>query len=219
MFTRANANVSNFAGYAQNTMSFFDGQVSLDLGLRWDYFGYGLDGVEIGDVTTILDGFEGASRFQPKVSVSWAPFEDTPFAFYGNYGRGISRDARGVIRAPNSPRISTTDFYQTGASYNGQRFSGLFTGFLIDRSNEQVYIPDDGTIEFAGPTRSYGFEIRSAATVTCGSTEGMIAGMLATVDAGEEVIVFEPFYENYAPDAILSDAKLISSRSCSTHFY
>lgn len=44
-------------------------------------------------------------------------------------------------------------------------------------------------------------------TVTCGSTEGMIAGMLATVDKGEEVIVFEPFYENYAPDAILSDAK------------
>jgi aminotransferase len=43
-------------------------------------------------------------------------------------------------------------------------------------------------------------------TVTCGSTEGMIAGMLATVDAGEEVVVFEPFYENYAPDAILSDA-------------
>ncbi len=44
-------------------------------------------------------------------------------------------------------------------------------------------------------------------TVTCGSTEGMIAGMMACVDAGEEVIVFEPFYENYAPDAILSDAR------------
>ncbi|HSK70165.1 MAG TPA: aminotransferase class I/II-fold pyridoxal phosphate-dependent enzyme [Pyrinomonadaceae bacterium] len=44
-------------------------------------------------------------------------------------------------------------------------------------------------------------------TVTCGSTEGMIAAMLATVDEGEEVIVFEPFYENYAPDAILSDAR------------
>src|ERR671912_1561427 len=43
-------------------------------------------------------------------------------------------------------------------------------------------------------------------TVTCGSTEGMIAAMMACVDAGEEVIVFEPFYENYAPDAILSDA-------------
>ena len=44
-------------------------------------------------------------------------------------------------------------------------------------------------------------------TVTCGSTEGMIAAMLATVDEGEEVVVFEPFYENYAPDAILSDAR------------
>ena len=43
-------------------------------------------------------------------------------------------------------------------------------------------------------------------TVTCGSTEGMIAAMMATVDVGEEVIVFEPFYENYAPDVILSDA-------------
>jgi aspartate/methionine/tyrosine aminotransferase len=43
-------------------------------------------------------------------------------------------------------------------------------------------------------------------TVTCGSTEGMISAMMATVDAGEEVVVFEPFYENYAPDAVLSDA-------------
>ncbi len=44
-------------------------------------------------------------------------------------------------------------------------------------------------------------------TVTCGSTEGMIAAMMATVDRDEEVVVFEPFYENYAPDAILSDAR------------
>ena len=43
-------------------------------------------------------------------------------------------------------------------------------------------------------------------TVTCGATEGMIAAMLALVDPGGEVIVFEPFYENYGPDAILSGA-------------
>src|SRR5215813_4428456 len=43
-------------------------------------------------------------------------------------------------------------------------------------------------------------------TVTCGSTEGMISAMMATVDPGDEVIVFDPYYENYAPDAILSDA-------------
>jgi aminotransferase len=43
-------------------------------------------------------------------------------------------------------------------------------------------------------------------TVTCGSTEAMIAALLAALDPGDEVIVFEPFYENYGPDAILSGA-------------
>jgi aspartate/methionine/tyrosine aminotransferase len=43
-------------------------------------------------------------------------------------------------------------------------------------------------------------------TVVCGATEGMVVAMLALVDPGEEVIVFEPFYENYGPDAILSGA-------------
>ncbi len=42
--------------------------------------------------------------------------------------------------------------------------------------------------------------------VTCGSTEAMIATMLAVINPGDEVIVFEPYYENYGPDAILSDA-------------
>jgi aminotransferase len=42
--------------------------------------------------------------------------------------------------------------------------------------------------------------------VTCGSTEAMIATCLALVDPGEEVVVFEPYYENYGPDAILSGA-------------
>ncbi len=44
--------------------------------------------------------------------------------------------------------------------------------------------------------------------VTCGSTEAMIATMMAVVDPGEEVIVFEPYYENYGPDAILSGATM-----------
>ncbi|MEA2621329.1 MAG: L-glutamine---4-(methylsulfanyl)-2-oxobutanoate aminotransferase [Chloroflexota bacterium] len=43
-------------------------------------------------------------------------------------------------------------------------------------------------------------------TVTCGATEGMIASMLAILDPGDEIVVFEPFYENYGPDAILSGA-------------
>jgi aspartate/methionine/tyrosine aminotransferase len=43
-------------------------------------------------------------------------------------------------------------------------------------------------------------------TVTCGSTEAMIAGMLGVLDPGDEVVVFEPFYENYGPDTILCGA-------------
>jgi aspartate/methionine/tyrosine aminotransferase len=43
-------------------------------------------------------------------------------------------------------------------------------------------------------------------TVCCGSTEAMISALLATVNPGEEVIVFEPWYENYGPDCILSGA-------------
>ncbi len=44
-------------------------------------------------------------------------------------------------------------------------------------------------------------------TVTCGATEAMAAVFLALVDQDDEVIVFEPFYENYGPDAILAGAK------------
>ena len=43
-------------------------------------------------------------------------------------------------------------------------------------------------------------------TVTCGSTEAMIAALLAVIDPGDEVVIFEPFYENYGPDTILSGA-------------
>ena len=43
-------------------------------------------------------------------------------------------------------------------------------------------------------------------TVCCGATEGMIASLLATINPGDEVIVFEPFYENYGADVILCGA-------------
>ena len=45
-------------------------------------------------------------------------------------------------------------------------------------------------------------------TVTCGSTEAMVATLMAIVEPGDEVIVFDPFYENYGPDAILCGASL-----------
>lgn len=54
----------------------------------------------------------------------------------------------------------------------------------------------------------YGIKVdtETQLTVCCGATEGMIASLMATVNPGEEVIVFEPYYENYGPDAILCGA-------------
>jgi aminotransferase len=49
-------------------------------------------------------------------------------------------------------------------------------------------------------------------TVTCGATEAMAAVLLALVDPGDEVIVLEPFYENYGPDAVLCAAKPVFVR-------
>src|SRR5438046_2286199 len=43
-------------------------------------------------------------------------------------------------------------------------------------------------------------------TVCCGSTEGMLDVLMAVINPGDEVVVFEPFYENYGPDAIISGA-------------
>lgn len=57
-------------------------------------------------------------------------------------------------------------------------------------------------------TRRYGVPIvpDQQVTVTCGSTEAMMATMMGIIDPGDEVVIFEPFYENYGPDAILSGA-------------
>jgi aspartate/methionine/tyrosine aminotransferase len=57
-------------------------------------------------------------------------------------------------------------------------------------------------------TRRYGVQVVAdeQVTVCCGSTEAMMSTMMAIIDPGDEVVVFEPFYENYGPDAILSGA-------------
>jgi len=55
----------------------------------------------------------------------------------------------------------------------------------------------------------YGMQVdpETMLTVTCGATEAMISTLLAIVDPGDEVIVLEPFYENYGPDTDIAGAK------------
>jgi aspartate/methionine/tyrosine aminotransferase len=57
--------------------------------------------------------------------------------------------------------------------------------------------------------RDYDLDVDDAReiTVTCGATEAMASALLAVIDPGDEVLIFEPFYENYGPDAVLCGAK------------
>lgn len=161
--TKAHANVTNSAGYAQQSLELWNGKLNLSGGLRYDYFHFEVDD----KIAPEFSGAQGAGRVQPKASLAFRPSQRFPAAIYFNYGRGISsQDARGVVQRPEAPKISTTDFYQAGTSYNFKRFSLSSDLFLIDRSNEQVYIPDDGSIEFKGPSRATGFEVKSSASLT-----------------------------------------------------
>jgi aminotransferase len=81
------------------------------------------------------------------------------------------------------------------------------------QAEQNQYAPPYGTAALqdaiaADFRRRFGVPVIPAeqVTVCCGSTEAMIAVMLSCIDPGDEVIVFEPFYENYGPDAILAGA-------------
>ncbi len=86
--------------------------------------------------------------------------------------------------------VCSEDFHQYSITWGAQNFrealaakQSRLMGFPIDPDREIV--------------------------VTCGSTEAMMAAMMTVVDPGDKVIVFSPFYENYAADAILSGAEPI----------
>jgi outer membrane receptor protein involved in Fe transport len=161
--TRAFAHVTNTAGYAQQGVDFLHGRLHVEGGLRWDYFRFAVDD----RVDASNSGKEGAARFQPKFALAYRLPKIAPVTVSFNYGRGINtQDARGTVQRPDSPRIATTDFYQVGTAYQAGRISVTGDVFLIDRSNEQVYVPDDGTFELKGPSRSYGYEGKTSIRLT-----------------------------------------------------
>jgi outer membrane receptor protein involved in Fe transport len=162
--TSAHAHVTNIAGYVQQGTDFLKGRVHFDVGLRYDYFRFQIDDHI---VRAQGSGTEGAAKLQPKANISLAPSAQIPLTLFASYGRGISsQDARGVVERPESPRLSTTDFYEIGTAHNGWRISLSTDVFLINRSNEQVYIPDDGSFEFKGPSRAYGWEAKTSIELT-----------------------------------------------------
>ena len=161
--TRANDHVTNEAGYAQEMLSFWNRRLILGGGLRYDEFRYNVDD----RVNPDAGGLQYGGRWQGKGSAAFTPVKNAAFTLHANYGRGInSIDARGVVQRPDQPRLATTDFYQFSASSNRGRFGLSVDAFLIDHSNEQVYIPDDGSFEFKGPSRAYGYEAKASVQLT-----------------------------------------------------
>src|ERR1700740_3253497 len=64
----------------------------------------------------------------------------------------------------------------------------------------------DAVVEKFARTQGVEYDPEREITVCCGSTEAMMSAMMAIINPGDEIVVFEPFYENYGPDAILSGA-------------
>jgi len=64
----------------------------------------------------------------------------------------------------------------------------------------------DAVVEKFERSQGIRFDPEREITVCCGSTEAMMSSMMAIINPGDEIVVFEPFYENYGPDAILSGA-------------
>src|SRR6202795_5085805 len=64
----------------------------------------------------------------------------------------------------------------------------------------------DAVVEKFERTQGVRVDPEREITICCGSTEAMMSTMLAIINPGDEIVVFEPFYENYGPDAILSGA-------------
>jgi hypothetical protein len=158
--TAHHAAITNGAGYAQQHVSLWQGRLLAGGGLRWDVFRFGVtDKLE-----PALSGTQARARWQPKGNVSLTPWRHWPVTLFANYGRGISTaDARAVTRYPERERVAVTDFTQAGVAARGGRFGLHAAAFRIARSNEQVYVPDDGSTEFRGPSRAYGYELKASA--------------------------------------------------------
>jgi aminotransferase len=84
-------------------------------------------------------------------------------------------------------RAIDADYNQYAVTWGTRDFRGAIAA-KVERTNGIACDPD------------------TEITVTCGSTEAMIATLLAVVNDGDEIVIFEPFYENYGPDAVLSGA-------------
>jgi outer membrane receptor protein involved in Fe transport len=156
-WTEANVHITNPAVYAQEGIDFQ--HFHIDLGLRFDEFRFNL----ADRLMPANNGLNYAGDLEPKVNLVYTPITRLPLAIHLNYGRAVtSHDARGIALDHAGPEVAATDFYMFGTSHNLKRFSASTDVFLIDRQHEEVYDPDNGTLQYQGPSRSYGWEAKTS---------------------------------------------------------
>ena len=161
IWTEANVHITNPALYAQGGVDF--PHLHIDLGLRFDEFRFNLTD----RLMPANSGLNYTGNLEPKVNAVYTPSAHAPLAIHLNYGRAVtSQDARGIALDRSAPRIAATDFYMIGTSHNLRRFSATTDVFLINRQHEDVYDPDNGTLHYQGPSRSYGWEAKTSAQLS-----------------------------------------------------
>ncbi|MBY0503288.1 MAG: TonB-dependent receptor [Bryobacteraceae bacterium] len=190
--TQAHARVTNGAGYLQDAITLWHGKLQVSGGLRYDVFRF-----DVQDrVNPRNSGADVAGRWQPKLNAALTPWQRSSLTLHFNYGRGISSlDARSLIQQPAEQRVANTDFSQLGVAQRWGRVSVSSDFFLINRSHELVYVPDDGSLEFLGPSRSHGFEAKTSVQVTRHVT--LHGGLTKVLNA---------FYRGTAPRAYIDRA-------------
>jgi outer membrane receptor protein involved in Fe transport len=159
-WTEDNVHINNLGLYARQGVDF--PHVHVDLGVRFDEFRFNLADRLMGTSTLNYAGSP-----EPKINIVYTPSERVPVSIHLNYGRAVtSQDARGMALDPTAPKVAATDFYMLGTSHNLKRFSASTDVFLINRQHENVYDPDNGTMQYQGPSRSYGWEVKTSAQLT-----------------------------------------------------
>lgn len=153
----SNVHITNPAIYAQGGVDFK--HLHADAGLRFDGFRFNVADRQI-DANS---GTSSAGSAEPKVNIVFTPSVRLPLALHFNFGRAVtSQDARGLALNHAAPKIASTNFYMIGMSSQAKRFSASGDFFLIDRQHEDVYDPDNGTMQYQGPSRSYGWEAKAS---------------------------------------------------------
>ena len=159
-WTETNVHIMNPAAYVQYGIEL--PRLHVDVGLRFDEFRFAVK-----DRLAATSTVANAANLEPKLNIAYRPLDRVPIALHFNYGRAVtSQDARGIAIDPTAPKVAATDFYMIGMSQQLKNFSFSTDTFLIDRQHENVYMADNGTMEYQGPSRAYGWEVKASAQIT-----------------------------------------------------